>query len=70
LTQNPEILRNVLSLVEILYNNNKIDQALALVSKEIQKYPNQPELQMAAHSLLKEKGRNQESIDYLYQAFF
>lgn len=59
----------VLNLVEILYNNTKVDEALALVSNEIQKYPNQPELQMAAHSLLKEKGRNQESVDYLYQAF-
>jgi len=59
----------VLNLVEILYNNNRLDQALALVTKEITKYPNQPELQMAAHSLLKEKGRNQESLSYLYQAF-
>ena len=44
----------VLSLVEILYNNARIDQALELVMGEIEKYPNQSELQMAAYTLLKD----------------
>ncbi len=59
----------VLNLVEILYNNNKSDQALELVLGEIKKYPNQPELQMAAHTLLKEKGKIEESDKYLLSAF-
>nr|WP_091697857.1 tetratricopeptide repeat protein [Algoriphagus locisalis] len=59
----------VMNLVEILYNNNRVDQALALVFEEINKYPNQPELQMAAHTLLKEKGNIEESNRYLYSAF-
>ena len=59
----------VLNLVEILYNNNRSDQALQLVLGEIKKYPNQPELQMAAHTLLKEKGEIKESDKYLLSAF-
>jgi tetratricopeptide (TPR) repeat protein len=59
----------VLNLVEILYNNNRSDQALELVSGEIKKYPNQPELQMAAYTLLKEKGEIEESERYLKSAF-
>ncbi len=59
----------VLNLVEILYNNARLDQALALVSAEIAKYPNQPELQMAAYTLLKEKGEIAKAHDYLISAF-
>ena len=59
----------VLSLVEILYNNARLDQALALVSAEISKYPNQPELQMAAYTLLKEKGDIEKAEAYLMSAF-
>lgn len=59
----------VLNLVEILYNNNRIDQALALVETEIKKYPSQPELQMAAHALHKEKGKLVQSTVYLKSAF-
>ncbi len=59
----------VLNLVEILYNNNRSDQALDLVLGEIKKYPNQPELQMAAHTLLKEKGEIEESNKFLMSAF-
>lgn len=59
----------VLSLVEILYNNARLDEALALVSGEIQKYPNQPELQMAAYTLLKEKGDLTKANSYLMSAF-
>jgi tetratricopeptide (TPR) repeat protein len=59
----------VMNLVEILYNNNRVDQALELVFEEINKYPNQPELQMAAHTLLKDKGEIEESNHHLYTAF-
>ena len=59
----------VLNLVEILYNNAKIDDALALVLKEINKYPSQAELQMAAYTLFNEKGNGPESISFLFRAF-
>ena len=59
----------VLNLVEILYNNARLDEALALVSEEISKYPNQPELQMAAYTLLKEKGEIAQANAYLMSAF-
>ena len=65
----PGNANHVLNLVEILYNNNRSDQALELVLGEIKKYPNQPELQMAAHTLLKEKGEIEESNKYLLSAF-
>lgn len=59
----------VLNLVEILYNNARLDEALTLVSGEIQKYPNQPELQMAAYTLIKEKGDLTKANSYLMSAF-
>jgi tetratricopeptide (TPR) repeat protein len=59
----------VLNLVEILYNNAKLDDALSLVMEEISKYPNQAELQMAAYTLLKEKGKNEEATAFLTRAF-
>lgn len=59
----------VLNLVEILYNNARLDQALTLVLGEIEKYPNQPELQMAAYTLLKEKGELARAREFLISAF-
>lgn len=59
----------VLNLVEILYNNVRLDQALTLVLGEIEKYPNQPELQMAAYTLLKEKGELARAHEFLISAF-
>jgi len=59
----------VLNLVEILYNNARLNDALTLVSGEIGKYPNQPELQMAAYTLLKEKGELEKANGYLISAF-
>ncbi len=59
----------VLNLVEILYNNARLDQALTLVLGEIEKYPNQPELQMAAYTLLKEKGELARANEFLISAF-
>ena len=58
----------VLSLVEILYNNAKLDQAIQLVSTEINKYPNQPELQLAAYTLYREKGQVVQANTYLLEA--
>jgi tetratricopeptide (TPR) repeat protein len=59
----------VLNLVEILYNNARLEEALTLVSAEIQKYPNQPELQMAAYTLHKEKGEIEIANAFLISAF-
>jgi tetratricopeptide (TPR) repeat protein len=59
----------VMNQVEILYNNNRVGQALELVFEEIDKYPNQPELHMAAHTLLKDKGEIEASNYHLYTAF-
>jgi tetratricopeptide (TPR) repeat protein len=58
----------VLSLVEILYNNAKLDQAIQLVSTEINKYPNQPELQLAAYTLFREKGQVPQANSFLLEA--
>jgi tetratricopeptide (TPR) repeat protein len=58
----------VLSLVEILFNNAKLDQAIQLVRAEITKYPNQPELQLAAYSLYLEKGQIAQANAFLLEA--
>jgi tetratricopeptide (TPR) repeat protein len=59
----------VLNLVEILYNNARLNEALDLVLGEIQKYPNQPELHMAAYTLLREKGEIVRANEFLMLAF-
>lgn len=59
---------HVLSLVEILYNNAKIDLAIALVTTELAKYPEQPELQMAAYTLYHEKRAHALAQRYLFAA--
>ena len=59
---------HVLSLVEILYNNAKIDLAIALVTTELSKYPEQPELQMAAYTLHHEKREHALAQRYLFTA--
>ncbi len=59
----------VLNLVEILFNNNRAQEALALVLKEIERYPNQPELQMAAYSLYDDAGMKEEAKPFLLQGF-
>ncbi|MCM0041530.1 MAG: tetratricopeptide repeat protein [Algoriphagus sp.] len=58
----------VLSLVEILYNNAKLDQAIQLVGTEINKYPNQPELQLAAYKLYREKGLDSQANTFLVES--
>ncbi|MFN3997721.1 tetratricopeptide repeat protein [Algoriphagus sp.] len=58
----------VLNLVEVLYNNARLEEALNLVTEEIHKYPNQPELQMASYTLLKEKGELAKANENLISA--
>lgn len=59
----------VLNLVEVLYNNARLEEALRLVTEEIEKYPNQAELQMAAYTLHKETGEAAKANTYLISAF-
>ncbi|WP_296698607.1 tetratricopeptide repeat protein [Algoriphagus sp.] len=59
----------VINLVEILYNNNRLEEALNLVQSEIKKFPNQPELHMAAYTLLKEEGNRKDSESSIIKAF-
>ncbi|GGZ38948.1 hypothetical protein GCM10007049_35240 [Echinicola pacifica] len=66
---NPGNSRYVLALVEMLYNNNRVDQALETVSSSLAEYPNQPKLQLAAYTLLKKKENFKEANTYLFEAF-
>ncbi len=65
-TGNPKY---VLALVEILFNNNQLDRALSTVQKSLNKYPNQPDLHLAAYSLYQEKEAYQKAKDHLFTAF-
>lgn len=55
----------VLGLVEILFNNGRLDQAITLVEGEIQKYSDQPELQMIAYTLKSEKRDASGALSHL-----
>lgn len=63
----PGNARYVLALVEILFNNNRNEQALELVLESMAAYPNQPELKMAAHTLYQEQGNVKESRKFLLE---
>ncbi|MBT0810867.1 tetratricopeptide repeat protein [Litoribacter ruber] len=59
----------VLALVEILFNNGKGNEALTLVEESLETYPQQPELQMSAFTLYKERGEREKANEYLRTAF-
>ena len=59
----------VLNLVEILFNNGRTDQAIALIEKSLFTYPGQPELQLAAYALYKEKGEIDTADQMIREAF-
>ncbi|WP_009034283.1 tetratricopeptide repeat protein [Indibacter alkaliphilus] len=59
----------VLNLVEILFNNNRSNEAIQLVEESLKAYPNQPDLQMAAYALYKEKGDLETAEDLIIEAF-
>tara|TARA_R110002096_G_scaffold18350_2_gene62595 strand:+ start:2703 stop:4394 length:1692 start_codon:yes stop_codon:yes gene_type:complete len=61
--------RYVLSLVDILFNNNKASQALDLVLSNLEDYPNQPDIKMAAYKLYKGKSEFDKANKYLKEAF-
>ncbi|WP_373522281.1 tetratricopeptide repeat protein [Aquiflexum sp.] len=59
----------VLNLVEILFNNGRTDQAIALIQKSLNNYPQQPELQLAAYALYKEKSEIDIAEELIKEAF-
>lgn len=59
----------VLALVEILFNNNRVDQAMDVVRQSLANYPDQPELFMAMYTLHKEKKQLPLANDFLRKAF-
>lgn len=59
----------VLNLVEILFNNGRTNQAIDLVNKSLEAYPNQPDLQLAAYALYKEKGDIEKAESLVIEAF-
>jgi tetratricopeptide (TPR) repeat protein len=66
---NPGNSQYVLNLVEILFNNGRIDQAIDLINQSLYNYPNQPDLQLAAYALYKEKGDIDKSEELIKLAF-
>ncbi|EPR67897.1 hypothetical protein ADICYQ_2969 [Cyclobacterium qasimii M12-11B] len=61
--------RFVLSLVDVLFNNNKANQAMELVLNTLTAYPNQPDVKMAAYKLYKERSEFEQANKYLKEAF-
>nr|WP_262917639.1 tetratricopeptide repeat protein [Cognataquiflexum rubidum] len=59
----------VINLVEILFNNGKTDEAIQQVEKSLAAYPNQPDLQMAAYALYKDKGDIDKAEELIKSAF-
>jgi tetratricopeptide (TPR) repeat protein len=59
----------VLNLVEILFNNGRTAEAIATVESSLLNYPNQPDLQLAAYALYKEKGDVDTAEDLISAAF-
>jgi tetratricopeptide (TPR) repeat protein len=59
----------VLSLVEILFNNGKTDQALNIINQSLTSYPNQPDLQLAAYAIYKEKMEMETAETLILKAF-
>ncbi|MDN3668062.1 tetratricopeptide repeat protein [Echinicola jeungdonensis] len=66
---NPGNPKYILALVEILYNNNQLNKALACVLESLHQYPNQPDLHLAAYSLYQEKEEFQKAQEHLFTAF-
>jgi tetratricopeptide (TPR) repeat protein len=61
--------QHVLSLVEILFNNGKTNDAIAIIEESLSTYPGQPDLEIAAFTLYKESGQLDIAENYLKEAF-
>jgi len=66
---NPGNSQYVLNLVEVLFNNGRTNQALELVNRSLDTYPNQGDLQLAAYALYKEIGEIDKAENLLLKAF-
>ncbi|QDH81038.1 tetratricopeptide repeat protein [Echinicola soli] len=66
---NPGNSRYVLALVEMLFNNNRTDQALDVVNASLGDYPNQADLHLAAYTLYKKKSALTIAREHLFTAF-
>lgn len=69
INSSPGNAQYVISLVEILFNNGKSDDAIALIEENLTAYPNQAELQMAAYALYRERGDIPTAEDFIKTAF-
>lgn len=69
INSSPGNAQYVISLVEILFNNGKSEDAIALIEENLTAYPNQAELQMAAYALYRERGDVITAEDFIKTAF-
>lgn len=69
INSSPGNAQYVISLVEILFNNGKSEEAIALIEENLTAYPNQAELQMAAYALYRERGDVTTAEDFIKTAF-
>lgn len=69
INSSPGNAQYVISLVEILFNNGRTQEAIDLVEENLKNYPNQAELQMAAYALYREQGDIATAEDMIKSAF-
>ncbi|UJP67056.1 tetratricopeptide repeat protein [Mongoliitalea daihaiensis] len=69
INSSPGNAQNVISLVEILFNNGRSQEAIDLIEDNLKAYPNQAELQMAAYALYRERGDVATAEDFIKTAF-
>lgn len=69
ISANPGNSSYVLALVEILFNNGRTKDAIAIIESSLETYPNQPDLQMGAYALYKDMGEFQIAESLILEAF-
>lgn len=69
ISANPGNSTYVLALVEILFNNGRSKEAIAIIESSLESYPNQPDLQMGSYALYKDMGEFQIAEGLILEAF-
>lgn len=69
ISANPGNSNYVLALVEILFNNGRTKDAIAIIESSLETFPNQPDLQMGAYALYKDLGEFQIAEGLILEAF-
>lgn len=69
ISANPGNSNYVLALVEILFNNGRTNEAIAIIESSLHTYPNQPDLQMGAYALYKDLGDFETAENLMLEAF-